>query len=194
MKNKTKLLRMAMLCMGMVFSATEMWAGTTTHTMTVKCAPTGAAKVYVKRNNESTWTSQSGETASRDQSVNLGSPAYFDLKYDNKSDGYQFLGWYYDSEFTKEVNEEDIVGSKTNNIYAKYLANTDTSFENEKIAYSINVSSSLLDLKIKSIIVVPLVKNISRLFKLIILFMKGGTKNGRKTSNRISNDYINDIN
>lgn len=74
------------------------------------------------------------------------------------------------------------------------IANTDTSFENEKIAYSINVSSSLLDLKIKSIIVVPLVKNISRLFKLIILFMKGGIKNGRKTSNRISNDYINDIN
>ena len=36
-----------MLCMLMLFSASEMWAGTT-FTVDVKCEPTGVAKVYAK--------------------------------------------------------------------------------------------------------------------------------------------------
>lgn len=64
----------------------------------------------------------------------------------------------------------------------------------KNIIYSVYTSDQLLETKIKSIIVFPLVKNMYRIIKIIILFTKGGIKNGRKTSNRISNDYINDIN
>ena len=64
----------------------------------------------------------------------------------------------------------------------------------KNIIYRVYTSDKLLEVKIKSIIVLPLVKNINSIVKILKIFLKGGIKNGRKTSNRISNDYINDIN
>ena len=97
MKNKTKLLRMAMLCMGMVFYATEMRAAD--YYMTVKCNPTGAAKVYAKHGGEGykegtvgTYYAQSTYT--------------FKIKYENPSNGYTFLGWSKGDVATSDDNIE----------------------------------------------------------------------------------------
>ena len=74
------------------------------------------------------------------------------------------------------------------------IANAVNDYDKKKISYNVRIPNDIVDIKFKSIIVLPLVKNISSILKLLFLFMKGGRKNGRKTSNRISNDYFNDIN
>lgn len=71
---------------------------------------------------------------------------------------------------------------------------TDTKVKNKKIKYETGVSSEIMNIKLEGIILLPLAKNISSIFKILFLFMKGGIKDGRKASNRIINDYINDIN
>ena len=58
MKRKTKLLRLVMLCMLMLFSASEMWA--TDFTVDVKCEPTGVAKVYAKFETGENYTDTRG--------------------------------------------------------------------------------------------------------------------------------------
>lgn len=84
------------------------------------------------------------------------------------------------------------INSTINTIIPIILNIVHTNFKN--IKYSSGISEELLDVKIKCIISIPIVKNISSIYKIIITLLKGGIKNGRKTSNRISNDYINDIN
>lgn len=74
-----------MLCMLMLFSASEMWA--TDLTVNVKCEPTGVAKVYAKFESEAEYTeNQRGGTT-------VGDSGNFNLKYDNLQEGYTFLGW-----------------------------------------------------------------------------------------------------
>lgn len=105
---------------------------------------------------------------------------------------------------TIKINELDInIGLNLNEIivnsyciaFISSLLSIIKAKNNSKdIIYRVYTSDKLLEVKIKSIIVLPLVKNISSIVKILKLFTKGGMKNGRKTSNRISNDYINDIN
>jgi len=87
MKQKTKLLRIGMLSMLLVF-ASEMW-GLATYTLNVVSQPTGAATVYAKVD-----TSGSEYTENQAQSLEIdNSSCNFYIKYDNLSDGYFFLGW-----------------------------------------------------------------------------------------------------
>ena len=81
-----------------------------------------------------------------------------------------------------------------NSLIPIILSLTDTSLKNNNIKYETGISNDILDVKISGIISIPIVQNISSILKLLFIFLKGGTVNGRKTSNRISNDYINDIN
>ena len=74
-----------MLCMLMLFSASEMWA--TDLTVNVKCEPTGVAKVYAKLETDEDYTEDQKTVSSLDDSGN------FNLKYDNLQEGYTFLGW-----------------------------------------------------------------------------------------------------
>ena len=69
MKRKTKLLRLVMLCMLMLFSASEMWA--TDFTVDVKCEPTGVAKVYAKFETEAEYTENQETGKSLNSSENL---------------------------------------------------------------------------------------------------------------------------
>ena len=100
MKRKTKLLRLVMLCMLMLFSASEMWA--TDLTVNVKCEPTGVAKVYAKFESEAEYTeNQRGGTT-------VGDSGNFNLKYDNLQEGYTFLGW---SKGAPSTNASDMVST-----------------------------------------------------------------------------------
>ena len=100
MKRKTKLLRLVMLCMLMLFSASEMWA--TNLTVNVKCEPTGVAKVYAKF--------ETGESYTENQltSIFLDSSHNINLKYDNLQEGYTFLGW---SKGAPSTNASDMVST-----------------------------------------------------------------------------------
>ena len=89
-----------MLCMLMLFSASEMWA--TELTVDVKCEPTGVAKVYAKYETEEEYT-ENQETAFSPQ--NSGN---FSLKYDNLQEGYTFLGW---SKGAPSTNASDMVST-----------------------------------------------------------------------------------
>ena len=100
MKRKTKLLRLVMLCMLMLFSASEMWA--TDLTVNVKCEPTGVAKVYAKFESEAEYTeNQRGGST-------VGDSGNFNLKYDNLQEGYTFLGW---SKGAPSTNASDMVST-----------------------------------------------------------------------------------
>jgi len=88
-----------MLCMLMLFSASEMWA--TDFTVDVKCEPTGVAKVYAKLEIDEDYT--------ENQIKVLGSdPKNFNLKYDNLQEGYTFLGW---SKGAPSTNASDMVST-----------------------------------------------------------------------------------
>ena len=100
MKRKTKLLRLVMLCMLMLFSASEMWA--TDFTVNVKCEPTGVAKVYAKYETEAEYTENQKTVSILDNSGN------FNLKYDNLQEGYTFLGW---SKGAPSTNASDMVST-----------------------------------------------------------------------------------
>ena len=104
MKNKTKLLRMAMLCIGMVFYATEMWAAD--YYMTVECNPTGAAKVYAKT-SDGGYSEGTAYTYWADQSHT------FNIKYDNLAEGYTFLGWSKGDVATSDANiDKNLTGDE----------------------------------------------------------------------------------
>ena len=100
MKRKTKLLRLVMLCMLMLFSASEMWA--TEYTVDVKCEPTGVAKVYAKL--------ETGVDYNENQTSVLGTEdsGNYNLKYDNLQEGYTFLGW---SKGAPSTNASDMVST-----------------------------------------------------------------------------------
>ena len=89
-----------MLCMLMLFSASEMWA--TEITVDVKCEPTGVAKVYVKYETDEDYT-ENQKTANY-----LNSSENFNLKYDNLQEGYTFLGW---SKGAPSTNASDMVST-----------------------------------------------------------------------------------
>ena len=74
-----------MLCMLMLFSASDMWA--TDFTVDVKCEPTGVAKVYAKYETDDDYIENQYAVFSPENSRN------FNLKYDNLQEGYTFLGW-----------------------------------------------------------------------------------------------------
>ena len=89
-----------MLCMLMLFSASEMWA--TDLTVNVKCEPTGVAKVYAKYETEAEYTENQ-------KTVNiLENSGNFNLKYDNLQEGYTFLGW---SKGAPSTNASDMVST-----------------------------------------------------------------------------------
>lgn len=88
-----------MLCMLMLFSASEMWA--TDFTVDVKCEPTGIAKVYAKYETEAEYTENQ-----RNVSILGGDSGNFNLKYDNLQEGYTFLGW---SKGAPSTNASDMV-------------------------------------------------------------------------------------
>ena len=90
-----------MLCMLMLFSASEMWAGTT-FTVDVKCEPTGVAKVYAKL--------ETGVDYNENQTSVLGTEdsGNYNLKYDNLQEGYTFLGW---SKGAPSTNASDMVST-----------------------------------------------------------------------------------
>ena len=100
MKSKTKLLRLVMLCMLMLFSASEMWA--IEITVDVKCEPTGIAKVYAKFETEAEYTENQKTILNPQNSGN------FNLKYDNLQEGYTFLGW---SKGAPSTNASDMVST-----------------------------------------------------------------------------------
>ena len=89
-----------MLCMLMLFSASEMWA--TDFTVNVKCEPTGVAKVYAKYETEAEYTENQKTVSILDNSGN------FNLKYDNLQEGYTFLGW---SKGAPSTNASDMVST-----------------------------------------------------------------------------------
>ena len=89
-----------MLCMLMLFSASEMWA--TDFTVNVKCEPTGVAKVYAKYETvENYYENQINVSI-------LGDSGNFNLKYDNLQEGYTFLGW---SKGAPSTNASDMVST-----------------------------------------------------------------------------------
>ena len=49
----------------------------------------------------------------------------------------------------------------------------------KNIIYRVYTSDKLLEVKIKSIIVLSLVKNINSIVKILKIFLKGGIKNGQ---------------
>ncbi len=85
----------------MLFSASEMWAGTT-FTVDVKCEPTGVAKVYAKYVDAENYN-ENQETGNY-----LNSSENFNLKYDNLQEGYTFLGW---SKGAPSTNALDMVST-----------------------------------------------------------------------------------
>ena len=89
-----------MLCMLMLFSASEMWA--TDFTVDVKCEPTGVAKVYAKL--------ETGVDYNENQTSVLGTEdsGNYNLKYDNLQEGYTFLGW---SKGAPSTNASDMVST-----------------------------------------------------------------------------------
>lgn len=89
-----------MLCMLMLFSASEMWA--TELTVNVKCEPTGIAKVYAKLDTNEDYTEDQKTVTSLDDS------GKFNLKYDNLQEGYTFLGW---SKGAPSTNASDMVST-----------------------------------------------------------------------------------
>ena len=89
-----------MLCMLMLFSASEMWA--TDFTVDVKCEPTGVAKVYAKYETDDDYIENQYSVFSPESSRN------FNLKYDNLQEGYTFLGW---SKGAPSTNASDMVST-----------------------------------------------------------------------------------
>lgn len=90
-----------MLCMLMLFSASEMWA--TDFTVDVKCEPTGVAKVYAKFENDEAEYTENQLTGTL-----LNTSENFNLKYDNLQEGYTFLGW---SKGAPSTNASDMVST-----------------------------------------------------------------------------------
>ena len=89
-----------MLCMLMLFSASEMWA--TAFIVDVKCEPTGVAKVYTKNETDEDYAENQNSVFSYDDYKN------FNLKYDNLQEGYTFLGW---SKGAPSTNASDMVST-----------------------------------------------------------------------------------
>ena len=81
-----------------------------------------------------------------------------------------------------------------NSILPIFLAKHSKNIDLNSISYTTFISKKVINLKIDSIIYVSIVKNITSIIKIIFIILKGGIKNGNKTSNRISNDNINDFN
>ena len=81
-----------------------------------------------------------------------------------------------------------------NSILPIFLAKNSKNVDLNNISYTTFISKKVINLKIDSIIYVSIVKNITSIIKIIFIILKGGIKNGNKTSNRISNDNINDFN
>ena len=81
-----------------------------------------------------------------------------------------------------------------NSILPIFLAKHSKNIDLKNISYTTFISKKVINLKIDSIIYVSIVKNITSIIKIIFIILKGGIKNGNKTSNRISNDNINDFN
>ena len=81
-----------------------------------------------------------------------------------------------------------------NSILPIFLAKHSKNIDLNNISYTTFISKKVINLKIDSIIYVSIVKNITSIIKIIFIILKGGIKNGNKTSNRISNDNINDFN
>ena len=75
-----------------------------------------------------------------------------------------------------------------NYIINSYIAKNSDRFNLKNLKYKTYISENLLKIKIKSIVNLNLVNTIYIVFKLIIKYMKGGNKNGKKTSNRKFND------
>lgn len=74
------------------------------------------------------------------------------------------------------------------------VQNNTHSINLNKIKYNTFISENLIFLRINCIISFSIVKNIPSIIKIIFVLVKGGIKNGNKTSNRISNDNIYDFN
>ena len=110
MNNKSIILRIFMLCMLLVFSTFEMWAGDnyTTYALNVRCQPTGAATVYAKNSSGNYSEGGAGTGPLLDSSHD------FYRKYDNLKEGYTFLGWSEGaaatsaSDITSTANEERV--------------------------------------------------------------------------------------
>lgn len=81
-----------------------------------------------------------------------------------------------------------------NSILPIFLAKHSKNIDLNNISYTTFISKKVINLKIDSIIYVSIVKNITSIIKIIFIILKGGIKNGNKTSNRISNDNFNDFN
>lgn len=81
-----------------------------------------------------------------------------------------------------------------NSILPIFLAKNSKNVDLNNISYTTFISKKVINLKIDSIIYVSIVKNITSIIKIIFIILKGGIKYGNKTSNRISNDNINDFN
>ena len=131
MKNKTKLLRMAMLCIGMVFYATEMWAAD--YYMTAKCNPTGAAKVYAKHGDQDYSEGTVGTHWSQ-------SSYTFKIKYENPSNGYTFLGW---SKGAAATSASDItLKDKEESVTLQYTAPNATYYANFTCVQAVSANTS----------------------------------------------------
>ena len=81
-----------------------------------------------------------------------------------------------------------------NSILPIFLAKNSKNVDLNNISYTTFISKKVINLKIDSIIYVSIVKNITSIIKIIFISLKKRKKNGNKTSNRISNDNINDFN
>jgi len=83
-----------------------------------------------------------------------------------------------------------------NSLISLVLAKNSKNINLKETGYETFISQKTIYFKVDSIVSLPLVKNIFILIRIIKFFikMKGGKKNGYKTSNRIINDNINDIN
>lgn len=69
-----------------------------------------------------------------------------------------------------------------------YISKNVDSFNLKDTKYQTYISKNLLKIKIKSIVNLNLVNTIYIILKLIIKYMKGGNKDGKKASNRKFND------
>lgn len=133
MKNKTKLLRMAMLCIGMVFYATEMWAAD--YYMTVKCNPTGAAKVYAK-------TSDGGYSEGGVGTYWADWTYTFKIKYDNLAEGYTFLGWSKGDAATSDADIDKNLTGDEPSVTLPYDSPTATYYANFTCVQAVSADTS----------------------------------------------------
>lgn len=75
-----------------------------------------------------------------------------------------------------------------------FIINRTDKVKYSNIRYNLYIGDKLLNINFECILSLNIVKNIPRIIYILLIVLKGGKKNGTKTSNRISNGYIYDFN